>query len=128
MNLTSLHENGADDNLEMTEKQWDIFRIASNETNAISRFPNVESEESIISIASGERQIPMPMLNNDYCEEITHPHLLSNGRFGYEVERDIPLSPSKYFNQSALFGLHSAIFIRFRLYICSFSFITVKLE
>ena len=112
----------------MTGNQLDIFRIASNETTLISSFRNVESEESIISIASGERQITMPVLNDDYCEDLFFNGRSINGRFGYEVERYIPLSPSKYFNQSVLFGLHSAIFIRFRLYICSFSFITVKLE
>ena len=60
----------------MTGNQLDVFRIASNETTLISSFPNVESEESIISIASGERQITMPVLNDDYCEELAHPHLL----------------------------------------------------
>ena len=60
----------------MTGNQLDIFRIASNETALISSFHNVESEESIISIASGERQITMPVLNDDYCEELAHPHLL----------------------------------------------------
>ena len=57
--LTSLHEEGVDDNLEMAENPLDIFRIASNKTTLISNFPNADSEEFIISIAPGEGQRPM---------------------------------------------------------------------
>ena len=51
-------EEGVDDNhaegvdLEVAESPLDIFRIASNETTLISNFPNANSEESIISIAT----------------------------------------------------------------------------
>ena len=101
-------EEGVDDNhaegvdLEVAESPLDIFRIASNETTLISNFPNANSEESIISIATGEGQKPMSVLNDDYCEELAHAHLFPNGKFGCKVERDIPLSPTKYFNQHFL--------------------------
>ena len=88
--------------LEAAESPLDIFRIASNETTLISNFPNANSEESIISIATGAGQKPMSVFNDDYCEELAHPHLFPNGEFGCKVERDIPLSPSKYFNQHFL--------------------------
>ena len=42
------------------------------------------------------------MFNYDYCEELAHPNLFPNGKFGYKIETDISLSPSKYFNQRFL--------------------------
>ena len=81
--LTILYEEGVDDNLEMAENPLDIFGGASNETTLISNFPDVDSKESIISIASVEGQKPMSVLNDDYCEELANPHLLPNGTFGY---------------------------------------------
>ena len=64
-NLTSLHEDGVDNNFETTENPLDIFSIASNETPLISNFPNVELEESIILIAPDEDQRPMSVHNDD---------------------------------------------------------------
>ena len=29
---------------------------------------------------------------------MAHPHLFSIGKFGYRVKREVPLTPSKYFN------------------------------
>ena len=100
--LNTLHEEGVDDNLEIAENPLDTLRVASNKTTLISNFPNADSEESIISIAPGEGQRPMSVLNDDYYEEPAHPHLFPKGKFGYKVERDIPLSPSKYFHQRFL--------------------------
>ena len=37
-----------------------------------------------------------------YCEELAFPHIFSNGQFGYRVEREVKLSPVKYFNQRLL--------------------------
>ena len=36
------------------------------------------------------------------CEELAFPYLLPTGKYGYKVERDIPLSPAKYFNSRLL--------------------------
>ena len=33
---------------------------------------------------------------------MAHPHLFPAGKFGYKDKRDIPLTPSKYFNQQLL--------------------------
>ena len=44
----------------------------------------------------------MSVLNNDYCKELTHPHLYDNGKFSYKFKGDIPLTTSKYFNQRKL--------------------------
>ena len=42
------------------------------------------------------------MLNDEFCKELAFPYLFPRGKFGYKVERDIKLSPSKYFNQCLL--------------------------
>ncbi|XP_057316777.1 uncharacterized protein LOC130657796 [Hydractinia symbiolongicarpus] len=41
-------------------------------------------------------------MNDQFCEELAHPYLFPTGKFGYKVERDIKLSPTKYFNQRLL--------------------------
>ena len=76
--LTSLHEEGVDDNLETTESLLDIFRITSNETTLASNLPNVDPEESIIPIAPVKGQKPMSVLNGDHYEELVHPNLFHN--------------------------------------------------
>ena len=38
----------------------------------------------------------------EFCEEMTHPYLLPTGQFGYKVDRQVKLSPNKYFNQRLL--------------------------
>ena len=37
-----------------------------------------------------------------FCEELAFPYLFPNGKFKYKVEREIKLSPVKYFNQRLL--------------------------
>ena len=41
----------------------------------------------------------MSVLTDTYCEEMAYPHLFPSGKYGYKVQRDIPLSANKYFNQ-----------------------------
>ena len=86
INLISLHEEGVDDNLETAENPLDTFRIASNEVTLISNFSNMDTKETIISIAPGEGQRAMSVPNDYYCEECTHSHLLPNCKFGYKVQ------------------------------------------
>ena len=42
------------------------------------------------------------LLGDEFCEELAHPHLFPAGKFGYKAEREIQISPSKYFNQRLL--------------------------
>ena len=60
-----------------------------------------EIEEGIV-IAPGERKKPVSILNDKFCEELGHPRMFPTGHYGYKVEREIPLTPSKYFNQKML--------------------------
>lgn len=44
----------------------------------------------------------MSILLDKQCEELAFPYLFPHGHFGYNVERDVRLSASKYFNQRLL--------------------------
>ena len=41
-------------------------------------------------------------MSDKHCEEMAFPTLFPTGKFGYQVERDVPLSPAKYFNSRLL--------------------------
>ena len=58
-------------------------------------------EEGIV-VAPGEGKKPVSILNDKFCEVLGHPYLLPTGQYGYKVGREIPLTPSKYFNQRLL--------------------------
>jgi hypothetical protein len=47
----------------------------------------------IFNIAPGEGKHPVSLMTDKLCEELSFP-----GRFGYTFERDIKLSPIKYFS------------------------------
>ena len=61
-----------------------------------------EVTESALEIAPGENKAPLPIILDDNCEVLAHPHLFPKGKFGYTHKRNIPLSPTKYFNQRLL--------------------------
>ena len=72
------------------------------ETCLVSTCPQINVNSECIDIALGEEKIPKSILNDEYCEELSFPHLFPTGKFGYKVRRKIPLSPVKYFNQRLL--------------------------
>ena len=53
-------------------------------------------------VTIGEGKKPVSILDNKFYEELCHPHLFPTGQYGYKVEREIPLAPSKYFNERLL--------------------------
>ena len=77
------------------------YKTLANET-LVSEIPNVVIDEENTILAPGEGEIPYSLTNDEYCEELSHPHLFPTGKFGYKVQRDIKLSPSKYCNQRLL--------------------------
>ena len=103
--LLNLDEN-EDINIELEEENdietatnpLDIFRQGASESCAL---PNTLSNE-YIEIAPGEGKKPENIMLDKFCEELAFPHLLPKGEFGYQVERDVKLSPVKYFNQRLL--------------------------
>ena len=89
-------------NQEIYKDPLSNFRAPSVKTTIISEVPpNFELEQEII-IAPGEGKQPISVLNEKFCEEPAHPHFFPSGRYGYQIEREISLSPSKYFNQRLL--------------------------
>ena len=84
--------------VESEENPLDVYRIAANETALIN---NSHFGDEFATIAP-EGNMPLSILDDRHCEELAHPHLFPTGKFGYQVQRDPPLSPVKYFNQRFL--------------------------
>ena len=59
-------------------------------------------ENECLNIAPGEGNKPKSILSDQHCEELAHPYLFPTGKYGYKFDRDIPVSPGKYFNQRLL--------------------------
>ena len=78
------------------------FRTLSVETTFVSKIPSASEMEEGIVVAPGEGKKPVSILNDKFCAELSHPHLFTTAQYGYKVEKEIPLTPSKYFNQSLL--------------------------
>ena len=89
-------------NEEIYEDPLSKFRAPSVKTTIISEVPSNCKLEQEITVAPGEAKQPILVLNDKFCEELAHPHLFPSGRYGYQIEREIPLSPSKHFNQRLL--------------------------
>ncbi|XP_066915086.1 uncharacterized protein [Clytia hemisphaerica] len=89
--------------LETTVNPLDVHRSSANETTLMPHTPtNAEVDNEILTLAPGQGKKPVSILNDENCEMLAHPHLFPKGRFGYRVERNVKLSPSKYFNQRLL--------------------------
>lgn len=75
--------------VESEENPLDVYRIAESETPLINRshFGN-----DSITIAHGEGNVPLSILNDCHCEELIHQHLFPRRKFGYQVQRDPPFS------------------------------------
>ena len=89
-------------NEEIYEDPLSKFRAQSVKATIISEVLSDCELEQEITIAPGEGKQPISVLNEKFCEELAHPHLFPSGRYGYQIEREIPLSPSIYFNRRLL--------------------------
>uniref|UniRef100_A0A7M5V9S6 ATP-dependent DNA helicase n=2 Tax=Clytia hemisphaerica TaxID=252671 RepID=A0A7M5V9S6_9CNID len=93
----------ASDDLETAINPLDAHRSSANETTLMPDTPtDAEVDNEILTLAPGEGETPISILYDENCEMLAHPHLFPKGKFGYKVERDVKLSPSKYFNQRLL--------------------------
>jgi hypothetical protein len=102
-----------DDEPEEQDDPLNEHRSAASETCLQSILPNypvsVENTDcdnstgrEVFNIAPGEGKHPVSMMTDKLCEELSFPVLFPKGRFGYTAERDIKLSPIKYFNARLL--------------------------
>lgn len=58
--------------------------------------PNVQKilwSMKVWSIALGEGKSQYPYIADECYERLSHPHLFPTSKFGYEIKREIPLSP-----------------------------------
>ena len=65
-------------------------------------YPSQYLKDECINIAPCEGKQPKSVLSDEFCEELAHPYLFPTGKFGYQVKRNVTLSPVKYFNQRLL--------------------------
>ena len=75
----------------------DQYKYVANETCLVSVSPQSQMENECINIAPGEGRQPKSILNYQFYEELSFPHLFPTGKFGYKVKRNINLRPVKYF-------------------------------
>ena len=56
----------------------------------------------VVNIAPGEDKHTVSFMTDKLCEELSFPVLFPKEKFGYTAEREIKLSPTKYFNARLL--------------------------
>ena len=56
----------------------------------------------VYSIAPGEGRHPVHFMQDKHCQELAFPVLFPKGQFGYQIEREVRLSPIKFFNARLL--------------------------
>ena len=96
-----MSENDKSEDLEEVDDPLDQYRTGASDSVLIPTIPCQINEENV-TIAPGEGINPVSILTYQNCEELAHPHLFPNGKFGYKVQRPVQLSPVKYFNQRLL--------------------------
>ena len=108
--------SNTDNETTLDEEQDDPLnehRSPTNETCLQAIFPdypviieenssNVSTGREIYNVAPGENKHPVSLMTDELCEELAFPVLFPKGRFGYKAERNIKLSPVKYFNARLL--------------------------
>ena len=59
-----------------------MYRNASSETAYVFEITNITNEENV-TIAPGQRKVPVSIWRGKFCKEQAFPHLLLKGKFGY---------------------------------------------
>ena len=105
--------NETSKNTEQNEQEEEIddplneHRAPTNETCIQAIIPdypvtsdhqNASTGNEIYSVAPGENKHPVSFMMDKQCEELAFPVLFPKGRYGYTTEREIKLTPTKYFN------------------------------
>ena len=65
------------------------FRTRSMEITFVSEIPSACNMKKGLVVALGEGKKPVPILNNKFCKELSHPHLFSTSQYSYKFERKI---------------------------------------
>ena len=99
--VEKINDYSTDDEFE-NEDPLNEFRSSCTETVLVSKCPHVITDEENMVIAPGEGKMPLFILKDENCEEMAHPHLFPQGKFGLHTKRDVKLTHTKYFNQRLL--------------------------
>ena len=110
---TNINRELLNEDAEEQDDPLNEHRSAATETCIQSILPNYpvnvdnrncdnSTGREIFNIAPGEGKHPVSLMTDKLCEELSFPVPFPKGRFGYTVERDIKLSPIKYFNARLL--------------------------
>ena len=110
---TALNKEQLNEEVEEQDDPLNQHRSAASETCLQSILPNYpvscESTNSdrstgreVFNVAPGEGKHPVSMMTDKLCEELSFPVLFPKGQFGYTAEREVKLSPIKYFNARLL--------------------------
>ena len=78
------------------------FKTVSDETTVILEIPSATDIEEAFIVTPDVGKNLRTLLGDEFCKELAHSHLFPAGKFGYKAEREIQISPSKYFNQRLL--------------------------
>ena len=89
---------GPSDTLEEDENPQHQFQYNSHESLLIPDIPSLKE----ISIAPGEGKKPNSLISDENCEALAFPYLFPTEEFGYNIQRDVKLSPVRHFNQRLL--------------------------
>ena len=67
---------------------------SNSETNDENSLLTKLAGNEVCSIAQGEGKHPVHFMQDKHCEKLAFPVLVVMGRFGYQVERGVELSPT----------------------------------
>ena len=95
--LDGVHEsNGSNVNDTTIEDEEEIANPLQNYQQQASE--SLVVNNNIHETAPGEGLLTKKILFDQNCEKLTFPQFFSKGRFGYSAEKEMKLSPLKYFN------------------------------
>ena len=75
------------------EDPLNMNRTASNETVVLSEVSNIILLAKMILLYWGRK--PVSILSDEFCDELTVPHLFSRSKFDFNTCRDILLSSAR---------------------------------
>ena len=95
-------ETGMQSNIPNYPSNLDTDDAQTSDTDDQDTHRQASRGNEVFSIAPGEGRHPVHFMKDKFCEEMAFPTLFPKGKFGYQAERRIPLSPAKYFNARLL--------------------------
>ena len=95
--LVDTHNNNLDNQSDNEDETLNLTDILVNQLDIPTLiiieevFKQSQMENECINIASGEGRQPKSILNDEFCGELSFPHLFPTGKIGYKDKRNINL-------------------------------------